>query len=437
MRIIKDFQFRNWAGNAQCRPEKYFQPQSESEIIGIVKEAADAGKKIRVVGAGHSWSPVVCTDDYMINLDFYNSVIRIDKDKRQITVQAGIRLKQLNKILEDNGMGLVNLGSVSEQSIAGATATGTHGTGIGFQILSSAIIGMRVINAGGKVVEIDEQNPLINAYRVSLGMLGVVSEVTLQCTDDFCLREDSAPMQFDKALDLIPELLQENDHVKFWWFPHVDHLMAYRFQRTHDKAQQQSEVLKWIEGVLIANYFFAFLLRIGAAFPSWIPSTNRFIKTLHLKKIIRTGKSCDIFNVPMPPKHRESEYAVPIEKAADALRELRDEIERNNLKVNFVTEIRFVKGDSIWLSPANGRDSCYIGGYLYGNNRWSGYLARFESIMKKHGGRPHWGKEFSPELHDFGKMYPKWTEFKKLIQESGSPGRFENSLMEKIFAKDG
>ncbi len=426
-----DYHFRNWAGNEHCHPQKYFQPKTLSDIAAIVKEAALAGKKIRVVGAGHSWSAVACTDDYMINLDRCDKVISIDKDKKQIRVQAGIRLKQLNKILEENGLALVNLGSVSEQSIAGATATGTHGTGIGFQILSSAIIAVRVINANGEDIEITDGSRL-NAYRVNLGMLGIISEVTLQCTDTFNLKEDSCPMLFEKALDRLPELLRDNDHVKFWWFPHVEHLMTYRYQRTQEPAQQQSGFLKFVEGVLIARYFFTFLLRIGAAFPSWIPSINRFIKTLHLKKIKRVGKSYEVFNVPMPPKHRESEYSVPVEKAVAALRELRDEIERNNLKVNFVTEIRFVKADDFWLSPAYGRDSCYIGGYLYGDNRWQAYFSLFERIMKKHEGRPHWGKEFTPELHNFGKMYPKFSDFMKLTREADPDRRFANRLTEKI-----
>jgi L-gulonolactone oxidase len=130
-----NYHFRNWAGNEQCFPEKYFQPESESDIVAVVKDAVVSGKKIRVVGAGHSWSAVACSDEYMINLDRCDKVISVDKEKKQIRVQAGIRLKQLNKGLEEHGLALINLGSISEQSIAGATATGTHGTGIRFQIL--------------------------------------------------------------------------------------------------------------------------------------------------------------------------------------------------------------------------------------------------------------------------------------------------------------
>ncbi len=432
VKAIEKFVFRNWAGCAQSCAQKYFQPQTEHEIALILKEAAESGKKIRVVGAGHSWSPLVCTDDYLLNLDFFNNIISIDKPKKQIRVQAGIRLRQLNKVLEDVGLSLVNLGSVSEQSLAGLTATGTHGTGIRFQILSSAIIGMKVLKADGEILKLEEDDPLLDAYRVSLGLLGIITEITLQCTDAFNLKEESEPMQFDKALGKLPELLQENEHLKLWWFPHVSHLMVYRYNRTKESAQSKSVFIKWLEEVLLARYFFALVLRIGNAMPSRIPAINRFIKNLHLKKISRVGKSYEIFNVPMPPKHRESEYAVPVEHAAAALRELREEIERNRMKVNFVVEVRFVKGDKIWLSPAYGRNSCYIGGYLYGDKRWTAYFGLFEKLMKKYDGRPHWGKEFTPGLNEFGKMYEKLGEFLKLKENVDVNDIFENKLTEEI-----
>lgn len=403
-----------------------------------MKEAGRAGKKLRIAGAGHSWSSIACTDDYMVNLDLYDKVISIDREKKQVRVQAGIRLRRLNRILDDHGLALINLGSVSEQSIAGATATGTHGTGIGFQILSSAVIAMRAIKADGETVEISESNPLMDAFRVSLGVLGIISELTLQCTDAFRLREDSQPMLFDRALDMLPDLVRQNDHLKLWWFPHVRHLMVYRYNRegkhdVNDGRPASNYLFRWAEEVLLMRYFFALLLRAGNAVPRWIPAINRFIAVLHLKKIKRAGVSHEIFNVPMPPRHRESEYAIAAEKAADALRALRDAIDRHGMKVNFVVEVRFAKSDAIWLSPACGRDTCFIGGYLYGDKRWQAYFALFERVMKSYDGRPHWGKEFTPALHDFRKMYPMFNDFVKLKKQLDAENMLGNKLTEQIF----
>ncbi len=143
--------FKNWAGNVTGVAERYFQPVSEIEIIKLVKDAVAKDKKIKLVGAAHSWSALALPTHYLVNLDKYSKVLNINKEKKQVTVQAGIRLKNLNVLLRENGLSLANLGSVSEQSIAGATATGTHGTGIKFGNISTQIIGMKLILADGSV----------------------------------------------------------------------------------------------------------------------------------------------------------------------------------------------------------------------------------------------------------------------------------------------
>jgi len=188
-------------------------------------------------------------------------------------------------------------------------------------------------------------------------------------------------------------------------------MMVYRYQRVQDQPAKRNRLMKWVEDTLVADYVFALFLRMGNRFPEKIPAINNFISALHLKKIKRIGKSYELFNVPMPPKHRESEYAIPLEHTAAALLALRQMIEDNKLNVNFVVEVRFVKGDTYWLSPAYKRDSCYIGCYLYGDTRWKAYFELFEKLMQQFNGRPHWGKEFTPALHDFKLLYERWNDF--------------------------
>lgn len=431
-----NFRFQNWARNAACLAEVFFQPESEMELQRIVQEAMAQRKRIRVVGAGHSWSPVACSDEYLVNLDRFQKVLGIDREKKRIRVQAGIRLKQLNAVLEQNGLALVQLGSVSEQSIAGATATGTHGTGITFKVLSSAIVAMRVVTGSGAVRVLEEDDAQLDAFRLSAGMLGIVSEITLQCTAAFSLREHSSPMRFDDALDSLPALLKQNHHVKFWWFPHVDELMCYRYERTQEVPQQRNAIGKWLEDVFVAQGVFPLLLRLGNLFPEKIPAINRAIKPLHQKEISRVGKSYELFNVPMPPRHRESEYAIPVEQTADALRDLRSMIAEQHLYVNFVVEVRFVQADTYWISPAYARNSCFLGGYFYGDTRWQSYFQLFERLMLKYHGRPHWGKEFTPALHNFEKMYERWNDFHILKTQTDPQGLFSNTFMDTIFKQN-
>jgi len=229
--MAKDHIFRNWAKNHECHPEEFLRPQTEGEIVDIVKRANVEGKSIRMVGAGHSWSSIACSDKYLVNLDLYNEIVEIDKEKKQVTVQGGIRLKELNELLEQNDLALTNLGSISEQSVAGAVSTGTHGTGIEHGILSTQIVRLSLITASGMVLRLsaDGDSELWNAALVSLGCLGIISTVTIQCSTRFKLEEKAYPVIFEEAVEQIAELLKSNEHIKLWWFPHVKQLQVYCF----------------------------------------------------------------------------------------------------------------------------------------------------------------------------------------------------------------
>src|SRR5262249_54650638 len=132
---------------------------------------------------GHSWSPLVVTNEILLNLDHLNELVMLDAESMRVTVGAGIRLKQLNALLPQFGLALANLGSIAEQSIAGAAATGTHGTGLTIGNLATQIVGMHLVTANGQVHVLSaETTPeLMRAARVNLGALGVVTQVTLQC----------------------------------------------------------------------------------------------------------------------------------------------------------------------------------------------------------------------------------------------------------------
>ncbi|GIV32582.1 MAG: FAD-linked oxidoreductase [Chitinophagales bacterium] len=436
MQEKKHFSYRNWAGNVRFTAAKFFQPESEQDIIAIVKEAAFSGSTIRVVGAGHSWSPLVCASDYLINLDRYNRVLHVNHQNYEVKVQAGIRIKELNRILELNGMALCNLGSISEQSIAGAISTGTHGTGIQFGCLATQVIGLRLILCDGRVLELSENDPRMDACRVSLGCLGIISEVALRCCPVFQLAEQAYPLPFNEALQLLPDLIRSTDHLKLWWFPHVDQIQIYRYQRTHKKAMPPVLIVRWFNDYFLAAFVFRLFLGTGKLVPSLVPLINRVVCFLHFKKRMRTDKSYRMFNVPMPPPHRESEYAIRVEDAIPALQALRNCIDQSGWMINFIVEARFVKGDNIWLSPAYGRDSCFIGAYQYNLSSWSAYKEAFESLMKKYGGRPHWGKEFSVDQSYLQEAYPRFDSFRKLLRELDPEGMFQNAFTRKIFQEE-
>jgi len=414
--MAKDHIFRNWAKNHECHPEEFLRPQTEGEIVDIVKRANVEGKSIRMVGSGHSWSSIACSDKYLVNLDLYNEIVEIDKEKKQVTVQGGIRLKELNELLEQNDLALTNLGSISEQSVAGAVSTGTHGTGIEHGILSTQIVRLSLITASGMVLRLsaDGDSELWNAALVSLGCLGIISTVTIQCSTRFKLEEKAYPVIFEEAVEQIAELLKSNEHIKLWWFPHVKQLQVYCFNKTDLPSKNAGGFLRWLDEKLLAKYVFNLLLQLGIMWPKLVPFINRFIKVLKFKKEYRIDKSYRVFNTPMPPIHRESEYAIPIEHTAVAMKEIKQMISDRGIYVNFLLEARFVKGDNCLLSPAYDRDTCYLGAYRAGEKGWDEYMSGFEEIMHKYGGRPHWGKEFSIVKADLEKLYPKFEKFQEI-----------------------
>lgn len=430
--------FKNWAGNVKGDYENYFQPTSENEIIQLVKKAASGNKKIKLVGAAHSWSALALPTHYLINLDKYKQVLNIDKKQKQITVQAGIRLKELNVILYENGLSLANLGSVSEQSVAGAISTGTHGTGITYGNLSTQMIGLKLILADGSVLTVNEKEnaELLPALRINLGVLGIVSELTIQCVDVFHLRDESYALPFEQALEKLPELIETTEHLKLWWFPHAPLVGVYRYFKTKDDLKPRSGFQKFMNDSFLVNIFFVILLRLGDWFPEIVPTLNKLINKIHFKEVFRIEKSWEVFNVPMPPLHYETEYAIPVENAAEALEKLKEMIEQRNLYINFVVEVRFVKADDTWLSPAYKRDSCYIGAYQYGDRYWKAYMTGFEELMQKFGGRPHWPKEFTADKEKISTSFPEFDRFIELKNKLDPEGLFNNALTERLFSKN-
>jgi sugar-1,4-lactone oxidase-like protein len=431
------FKFTNWAGNFSFVPEAYLQPASEEELIKIVRAAASQKKNIRVVGAGHSWSQLVHTLHTLVNLDKFNKVISVDTENETITVQAGIRLKDLSCALRQKGMCLSNLGSVSEQSIAGAISTGTHGTGIQFGCLATQVISLKLLTASGEILFLTSDDELFKAVAVSFGTLGIITELTLKCSRAFNLKQETAPMLISTLINETDDLKNRHSHTKTWWFPHTQMAQFSVYSRTNESIQKK-KLSQWFDESILSQYVFKFLLNYGLFFPSHIPRINNFINFLHLKEIRRTDLSEKIFNVPMPPKHRESEYAIPAEKAQQALAALKKMIEEQKIYVNFVIEVRYVKGDDFWLSPCYGRDTCFIGAYLYGNKNqyWSKYLTFFEELMLQYGGRPHWGKEFSIPAETIALQYPKWEDFLKLRQKLDPENLFSNKLTSFLFADE-
>lgn len=428
--------FRNWSGTVHCAPAAIEQPTSEDEIAALVHYAADAGLGLKCVGAGHSWNDSFSTDGILVNLDRCARVLEVDATGRRVTVEAGIRLKDLNAELGRHGLSMRVLGSISEQSIAGATATATHGSGLKFGNLSTSISALRLVDGRGRVHDLDARREpeLFRAARVGLGALGVVSQVTVECEPLFNLEERAEPLGFEVALERLPKLLAENDFLKLWWLPHTDIVQAFAQNRTGRPRTPKTRARRFEESAL-SRYVLAAALRYGKARPSAIPALNRAVAERMFQRRHRVDEAVQVFNVPQVPVHREMEYAVALEYGVAALHALRDFIQRERLPVNFIVEARFVAADDNMMSPAFDRESCQIGAYMFESEGIDPYFSGFEQLMLPMGGRPHWGKEFSVRAASIREMYPEFDRFNAIRRELDPNRVFENDFVRRVLVE--
>ena len=422
--------WRNWSGAVSCRPESYYEPMTEAELRRIVAHHADE-RTIRVVGSGHSFSPVVPTDDVLLSLGSYTGVTAIDRERRQATVRAGTRLDDLNAELAGHDLALSNMGDVDRQTISGALATGTHGTGIDLGILATQVVELRLITAEGEVVTLSPTDgDVFRAARLSLGALGVVSEVTLQLDSAYKLRERTRTAPLDAVLDNLEPLRENHRHFEFFWFPHTDTALV----KTLDKTRKpETRSLPFTVDERAENLALGGLCRLSNRFPRLSPYCGR-VAAGTLTDGETVGPSHEVFPTRRTVRFNETEYGVPADEGAAVVREIRDHIRRAEPTVLFPVEFRCVASDDIPLSPAYGRDSAFIAVHKYHRKPYRSYFDACESIFDAHDGRPHWGKMHSLDTERLRSRYPEWDTFEEVRRSFDHDGAFLNDHLEDLFA---
>ena len=417
--------FKNWAETIEFKPKLYCHPQNAAAALSIVQRAATSREHVRIQGNGHSWSQFVQTSDNLLQLDLMGDAITVEAGQR-VSMNAGIKLKKLVERLQNANppLALKNTGSILQQSIAGAVSTGTHGTGRGLGNFATYVVGLTLITMRGgtpTVLTLPAQSEdLFSAARVSMGALGVITQVTLECVPFYDVELKAWKSSFDDigTQAVIDELNTANQRVRLWWFNPP--LAGAEVIVTTMKDVPDGPDTPFPEAL------FAFLEFLA-------DGTRDHPLTLH-------GPYHRMLTLPFQEiKHRECEYAIPVAKTAEALNALKEIIDEGDFKTDLPIEVRFVKGDDILMSPANGRDVCYIGVNTKAHNEdpsANELFARFEPLMKELGGRPHWGKHFTLTPDDMTKMYgANYETFKRIRRELDPTGLFENTLIRNLFPR--
>lgn len=417
--------WQNWSGIASCQPKQWLMPADEAELARAL--AGGAGP-LRCVGAGHSFTALVPTDGSLVSLDKLGGVIAVDKAAQTVRVRAGTRIRQLAMALDEQGLALENQPDIDVQSLAGALATGTHGTGAELPALHAAVQALRLVTPGGEIIEAsrDRNGELLAAAQVSLGALGVITEYTLRVRPRFMLRRRVWLERTDALLEQAPELARKHRHFELYvlpftgWSaaiahaevpmgkpenpPSADEDVLADLRKLRDWLGRWPDMRRWVAGKLIA----------GTDPETALDWSWKLLSTVR------------------PTRFNESEYHVPRAAGVACLREIVATLERRN-EVFFPIEFRWIKGDGAWLSPFFARDSCSIACHAMHGEPHDYLVGDLGPVFRKHGGRPHWGK-----LHDLDRtrltaLYPRFEDFQRIRRQLDPQGRMLNAHLTKLF----
>jgi FAD-linked oxidoreductase len=422
---------RNWAGNQRCVPADVHRPQSTDEVAALVGRAAGAGERVKTIGGGHSFTDAAMTDGHLLSLDAMNGVLAVDG--HDVRVQGGIRLFELNERLAEAGLAMPNLGDIDRQSIAGATATATHGTGADLGNLATAIVGLELVSGDGSVVRVDEHSDpeLLRVARVGLGALGVVTEVTLRCVPAFNLHARETIEPLDDLLANFDEVMHSTDHVEFFWMPGARRCQVKRNTPTDEPARPQPRLAyvrdKWIG----ENLAFGAVCRVGRRVPTLAPKIAKLIMSAAAERDL-VDRSDRIFCSPRRVRFVEMEYGVPFDAVPEALERVGRLIDTLPFPTLFPIEVRASAADDIPLSTANGRASGWIAVHQYIGTPYETYFQGVEAIMDDYGGRPHWGKLHFQRAATLAERYPEWDVFRSARARLDPQGTFRNAYLDRV-----
>lgn len=420
--------FRSYSRVVRTAPLRWHLPTSEDEVVAAVR----AARHLKVVGAGHSFSRVAEPEQHAMSLDRLTGVLHLDADARLVTVRAGTRLRDLSTALLSLGWTLPVVGSIQAQSVAGAIATGTHGSSLVHGNLATLVQALRLVDGTGAVVDLGPDDPRLAGARVHLGALGVVTRATLRVEPAFRLRQE---VEHLPAAEVdVAAVARSAEYVKVWWLPGSSRAQVVRYTRTDEPASRRpsTRTLRWVDDNVMHRVLFPGLVAVGHRRPGWAHAINERLSGSYLGPRVQVAQSSLVLNTPMPLRHRETEAAMPLAHAQEAYDRVVALVRRERLAADFPLEARFVRGDDTWLSPAYGGDTCQLGAYATDGPHRERYFAGFWEAMAGLEARPHWGKELHQDGAELAPLYPAYQDFLALRDALDPERVFDNAFLRQV-----
>ncbi|GAA3748372.1 D-arabinono-1,4-lactone oxidase [Streptomyces tremellae] len=388
MQLSSDGQtWQNWAGNQSATVKEVQRPASLAEVASVVARTAESGERLRVAGSGHSFTPLVTTSGTLMDLSRLPAEVSVDSTTSTARVSGQMRLSEVGPALWERGFALANQGDVDVQTLAGALATGTKGSGPRHGTMSSRVRGMGLITGTGEHHEITGRDQrLLHAAQVSLGLLGVVTHVDLSVVPRYRLREDNAVMSVDELLDVWEGAKDAYHHFSFWWMP----------------TSSSSEIY---------------------GLPP-VPADHAYVKMLTAEPAgdgaevaggsgARSGPAYLIYpDTELGDPFYELEYVVDAGDDKETFLELRELMRHGFPQEATPLQVRWQARDEAYLSPQYRRDAVSLSVSGMPGTDYVPFLRAVDRRLRDRSARPHWGKLHFLDRDRVEELYPALDDFR-------------------------
>ncbi|MFI9154154.1 D-arabinono-1,4-lactone oxidase [Streptomyces sp. NPDC053367] len=424
--------WRNWARSARCTPDRIVRATHESDIVDAVRYASDRDLTLRAAGTGHSFNPLVTTSGVVLDMTGYTGIVALDPAAPSVTVRGGTLLRELNWALDKAGLALSNMGTLEEQTIAGAISTGNHGSGLTHRPFSGQVLALTLVTADGSVRSCSPQEDpeLFAAAATSLGALGVISTVTLRCVPKFNLRVTEGSRPLESILEDIEAYAGSAEHATFSLKGWSDNASTLKLEPTD--APVSADAARRRRANTLGEVRCATAGLVGRIDQRSV----RRIMTAQLGGGSGPADHVDVsynaFTFPQPVKFLSLEYALPFTASADAVRHVHEDVKRFGLRTPYSITVRFGAGDELLLSPAQGRTTTYVNITVPRTVGYTELLRTFEAVLLEHEGRPHWGKAHTATAEVVADRYPGWKAFQDIRAELDPRSLFTSDYLRRV-----
>jgi L-gulono-1,4-lactone dehydrogenase len=433
-------------GPLRFRPTALVHPETEADIVNVVRAAADAGQRVKAIGSLHSLSAIAETDGVCLVLDRYNKLISIDGTAA--TVQSGMKLRDLNDALAGANLALRVGGAIAEPTVSGAISTATHGGSIHYGSISDYVAALRIVRADGTVAEVRRGDDALAAAAVSLGALGVISTVTLRCVPAFSLQARKSLRHIDQVLANFDRLQHEHCYVDMLYSPLTGDVEMMTIDPPPSPLAPDPETGTRVarrqpgEAARRARLAgFAALTMATRQIYRWrLEGVQRFFtkRSAGTRYPVRAGRSDRVLafgdnDIPVtaPDALPVCEAAVPYERAGEAIAALRETFTRRRRYPWLPIHIRCSPASECWLSPAYGGAVCWFQVWIFPPS--DAAMGEIHEALQPFHYRFHWGKVSLVGRSEIRERFPHWDDFDRLRRQWDPDGVFLNPYLENFF----